>query len=83
MNIVITGCFNEQAIGHYGRTEVKNMIERRGHKVRSEVTNTTDYLCIGTAVSGRPPGPAKLRQARDLGVKVVTLSELLDVLNAA
>ena len=83
MNIVITGCFTEEAIGHYGRTAVKNQIEQAGHKVRSELSSKTDYLVIGTAVPGRPPGPSKLAQAKALGVKIITLPELKAVLRAA
>lgn len=84
MNIVITGCFNTSAIDGYGRADVKNMILRSGHHVRSELSRKTDYLCIGTAdVPGRGVGPSKLRQAKTLGVKVVTLDELSAVLDAA
>lgn len=84
MNIVITGCFNEQAMGHFGRPAVKNMIERMGHKVQSEINSRTDYLCVGTAnVPGRGAGPSKLSKAKSIGVKVVTLEELQAVLDAA
>ncbi|MBQ9646095.1 MAG: hypothetical protein IJV24_07045 [Prevotella sp.] len=75
LNIVITGCFTEQALGHYGRTELKATIEAAGHKVRSQLSAQTDYLVIGTAVPGRPPGPSKLAQAKTLGIPVVTLAE--------
>lgn len=77
LNIVITGCFTEQALGHYGRTQVKADIEKAGHKVRSELSSRTDYLIIGTAVPGRPPGPSKLAQAKALNIPVVTLDEFL------
>lgn len=83
LNIVITGCFTEQALGHYGRTEVKATIEAAGHKVRSELSSKTDYLVIGTAVPSRPPGPSKLAQAKALGVKVITNQQLLALLQAA
>lgn len=84
MNIVITGCFNEKAIGHYGRTDVTEMIVRAGHHVRSELSRTTDYLVVGTAnVPGRGAGPSKLQKAHDLGIKVITLDELYAVLDAA
>ena len=79
LNIVITGCFTEQAIGHYGRTQAKATIEQAGHKVRSDLSAKTDYLVIGTAVPGRPPGPSKLAKARSLGIPIVTLSEFLSL----
>lgn len=75
LNIVITGCFTEQALGHYGRTEVKTAIAAAGHKVCSKLSAQTDYLVIGTAVPGRPPGPSKLAQAKANGIPVVTLEE--------
>ena len=79
LNIVITGCFTEQAIGHYGRTQAKAAIEAKGHKVRSDLSAKTDYLVIGTAVPGRPPGPSKLAKAKSLGIPIVTLSEFLSL----
>ena len=84
MNIVISGCFNTSAIDGYGRQAVRSMIAHSGHNVRSELSRKTDYLCVGTAnVPGRGVGPSKLRQAQDLGVKVITLDELMVLLNAA
>ena len=83
MNIVITGCFNTSAIDGYGRQQVRSMIAHEGHNVRSELSRKTDYLCIGTAdVPGRGVGPAKLAQAKALGIPVVTLDELRAVLAA-
>lgn len=81
MNIVITGCFSTSAVDGYGRSAVRSMIAQAGHKVRSELSRTTNFLCIGTAnVPGRGAGPAKLKQAEALHVPVVTLDELKDVL---
>lgn len=79
LNIVITGCFTEQALGHYGRTQLKADIEAAGHKVQSKLSANTDYLVIGTAVPGRPPGPSKLAQAKASGIPVVTLEEFLKI----
>ena len=83
LNIVISGCFNEQAIGHFGRNDVKAMILNAGHKVQSDISSKTDYLVIGTAVAGRPPGPSKIKKAQELDVKVITLDELYSILDAA
>lgn len=83
-NIVISGCFNTSAIDGYGRGSVRSMIEHYGHNVRSQLSGSTDYLCIGTAdVPGRGVGPSKLRQAHDMGIKVITQDELMAVLEAA
>ena len=80
---MISGCFNERATEHYGRTAVRSMIRMAGHKVQSEVNARTNYLCIGTAnVAGRGAGPAKLAKAKDLGVTIVTLDELRNILAA-
>lgn len=84
MNIVITGCFNESAMGHFGRPAVQSMIQRAGHSVRSQLSKSTDYLVVGTAnVPGRGAGPSKLQKAKSMGVKVITLDELYAILDAA
>lgn len=84
LNIVISGCFNEQAIGHYGRKKVAEMIRYYGHNVQEKICRNTNYLCIGEAnVPGRGVGPAKLKRAKELNVKVITLDELTAVLDAA
>lgn len=84
LNIVISGCFNTSAIEGYGRNQVRSMIEHYGHHVRSQLSGSTDYLCIGTAnVPGRGVGPSKLRQAHDMGIKIITQDELMAVLEEA
>ena len=83
LNIVITGCFNEEAMGHHGRDELKQTIIAAGHKVQSDVSKTTDYLVVGHAVvPGHEPGPSKLAKADKLGVKVIYLSQLKELLAA-
>lgn len=75
--VAISGCFTTSALGHYGRTEARRVIEGLGYKVQSEVNKSTDYLCIGTAnVPGRGVGPSKLAQAKAMGIPVVTIEEL-------
>lgn len=84
LNIVITGCFNEHALEHYGRKKVAEMIRYHGHHVQEKICASTDYLCVGEAnVPGRGVGPAKLKKAKNLNVKIVTLDELTAVLDAA
>ena len=84
LNIVITGCFTEQAIGHYGRKKVAEMIRYYGHNVQEKICGNTNYLCVGQAnVPGRGVGPSKLAKAKAMNVKIVTLDELTAVLDAA
>jgi len=84
LNIVITGCFNKSAIDGYGRQAVRSMIAHCGHKVCSELSSKTDYLCIGTAnVPGRGVGPAKMQKAKALGIPVITLDQLQALLDVA
>ena len=83
MNIVITGCFNEEVVGHHGRDELKQSIIAAGHKVQSGVSKTTDYLVVGHAVvPGHGPGESKLAKADKLGVPVIYLSQLKELLAA-
>jgi len=77
LNVVISGCFTESAIGHYGRTAAREAIVGMGCNVKSELNKSTDYLVVGTAnVPGRGVGPAKLKKAKALDIPVVTLDEL-------
>jgi len=84
LNIVISGCFTEQAIGHYGRKQVAEMIRHYGHTVQEKICGNTNYLCVGQAnVPGRGVGPSKLAKAKAMKVKIVTLEQLTAVLDAA
>jgi DNA ligase (NAD+) len=65
-SFVITGTLSGMS-----RTQVSEWIESRGGKVGSSVSKKTDYL-----VAGEEAG-SKLDKARELGVKVVSLDELL------
>ena len=80
LNVVISGCFTTSASDGYGRDAARRRIEAAGHKVKSGMSRTTDYLVIGTAdVPGRGVGPSKLAQARSLGIPIVTLAEFLSL----
>ena len=84
LNIVISGCFTASAVDGYGRDAARRYIVNAGHKVCSELSSKTDYLCIGTAnVPGRGVGPSKLQKAKAMGIPVVTLDQLQAVLDAA
>lgn len=77
LNIVISGCFTESALGHYGRDDARRAIEQMGCNVRSDINKSTNCLVVGSAVvPGRGVGPSKLKQAKDMGIPVVTLEEL-------
>lgn len=84
LNIVISGCFTASAVDGYGRDAARRYIVNAGHKVCSELSSNTDYLCIGTAnVPGRGVGPSKLQKAKAMGIPVVTLDQLQAVLDEA
>ncbi len=65
LSLVVSGVFQEM-----GRDEIKNIIERHGGKVQSGVSKNTDYL-----VAGENMGPAKLKKAEILGVKIINALE--------
>lgn len=56
------------------RDDAKRRIELRGGRVTGSVTKKTDYLVVG-----EDPG-SKLDRARELGTKVLTDKELLDLI---
>ncbi|MGS0973431.1 MAG: NAD-dependent DNA ligase LigA [Candidatus Izemoplasmataceae bacterium] len=59
----------------FTRNEAKDMIELRGGKVTGSVSNKTDYVVAGSDAG------SKLDKANDLGVKVLSESEFLDLLD--
>ena len=77
MNIVITGCFNSQVIGHHGRDELRRRIRLAGHNVRTEVNSKTDYL-----VAGDSPGQSKMATAQELGIPIINTARLSELLAA-
>jgi DNA ligase (NAD+) len=60
--IVVSGTFE-----NYSRDELKDLIESLGGKNSSSVSSKTDFL-----VAGENMGPAKLKKAKDLGVKILS-----------
>jgi DNA ligase (NAD+) len=56
------------------RPEAKTLIIRKGGRVASSVSGTTDYL-----VAGDSPG-SKLERARDLSIRVLSEDEFLEIL---
>jgi DNA ligase (NAD+) len=70
LTFVLTGKLEQ-----FTRNEAKEMIEVRGGKVTSSVSNKTDYVLAGSDAG------SKLDKANDLGVKVLSESEFLDLLD--
>lgn len=66
---VITGTLDGAS-----RNDAKELINRAGGKVSGSVSKKTDYL-----LAGEEPG-SKLDKAREFGVKVISLSQLKDML---
>jgi DNA ligase (NAD+) len=59
--IVISGTFER-----FGRTELKELIEKHGGKNTGSVSKNTDLL-----VAGEGMGPSKRKKAEDLGVEII------------
>jgi DNA ligase (NAD+) len=72
LTFVITG-----TLPTLSRTDAKAFIEERGGRVAGSVSGKTDYL-----LAGEDPG-SKLDRARELGVKQITETELMELSEAA
>jgi len=70
MSIVVSGVFQ-----NLSRDELKLLIEKHGGKNVGSVSAKTDYL-----VAGEGMGPAKLKKATDLGVKIIGVDELMKII---
>jgi DNA ligase (NAD+) len=69
---VISGVFQ-----NYSRDQLKVMIEQYGGKNTGSVTGKTDYLLAGEGM-----GPAKMKKAQDLGVKVISEEEFVAMIGS-
>ena len=69
--LVVTG-----TLQHYTRESIKQAIKDNGGKVASSVSSKTDYV-----LAGDEPG-SKLDKANELGVKVITEAEFIELINA-
>jgi DNA ligase (NAD+) len=69
-SIVISGVFSR-----FSRNELKKLIEENGGKNVSSVSSKTDYLLAGANM-----GPKKLEKAKNLGVKVISEDEFIDLI---
>ncbi len=69
MNIVFTG-----SLSSISRSEAKSQAEKRGAKVTSSVTKSTNLVVTGENAGG------KLKKAEELGVKVISEQEWLNLI---
>ena len=69
--LVVSGVFTK-----FSRDELKNAIEANGGKVGSSISKKTDYV-----VAGDNMGPSKLEKATQLGVKIISEDEFLELLS--
>ena len=69
MTIVISGNFS------ISRDEMKKLIDANGGKNSSSVSGKTSFL-----VAGSKPGPEKIKKAGDLGVRIVSEDEFMEML---
>ena len=70
MSFVVTG-----TLRHFGRREITELIEQHGGRVTSSVSKKTDCL-----VAGENAG-SKLQKAEQLGVRILTEEELLQLID--
>ena len=69
MTFIFTG-----GLEHYTREEAKSLVESRGGKVGSSVSNKINYL-----IAGESPG-SKLEKAKTLGVKIISEREFRKII---
>lgn len=70
LSFVISGKFEQ-----YSRNELKAMIEQNGGKNLSSLSAKTDYLLAGDKM-----GPSKLKKAEELGIKIISEQDFLEML---
>ena len=69
MSIVISGNFS------ISRDEMKALIESNGGKNSSSVSGKTAFL-----LAGEKPGPEKMKKAEELGVRIVSEAEFMEMI---
>jgi DNA ligase (NAD+) len=69
--VVVSGTFNS-----FSREELKELIELNGGKNGSSVSKKTDFLLAGDNM-----GPAKLKQATDLNIQLLTEDEFVKLIS--
>ena len=69
MSIVISGNFS------ISRDEMKALIESNGGKNSSSVSGKTSFL-----LAGEKPGPEKMKKAEELGVRIVSEADFMEMI---
>ncbi len=72
MSIVISGTFE-----HHSRDEYKVIIEQNGGKNTGSVSSKTSFI-----LAGENMGPEKLKKAENLGVKIISENEFLQMIGS-
>jgi DNA ligase (NAD+) len=70
--VVVSGTFET-----FSRDELKELIEQNGGKNGSSVSSKTDYL-----IAGANMGPAKLKTANALGIKILSEDEFIKLISS-
>ena len=70
MSIVISGTFSQ-----HSRDEYKAIIEQNGGKNVGSVSKKTSFI-----LAGENMGPEKRKKAEDLGIRLMTEDEFLDLI---
>jgi len=68
---VVSGVFE-----NFEREELKSVIKKHGGKVVSSVSGNIDYL-----LAGENMGPSKKKKAEELGIKIISEEDFLELLN--
>lgn len=70
-SIVVSGTFNI-----YKRKEIESFVELNGAKLVESVSKKTDFI-----VAGDNMGPSKLEKAKNLGIKIISEDEFLEIIS--
>ena len=70
LTFVISGVFEK-----HSREELQDLISRNGGKIVSSISKKLSYL-----VAGDKMGPSKLEKANDLGIKIISENDFLNML---
>ena len=68
--IVVSGVFE-----HFKRSELKEVIEKHGAQNVSSISSKTSYI-----IAGEGMGPAKLKKAQSLGIRILSEQEFIALL---
>jgi len=71
--IVVSGKFE-----HFSRDGIKQTIEDNGGKVGSSISSKTDFV-----VAGADMGPSKLEKATNLGIRILTEQEFIEMISGS